>query len=230
VYEYTGRQFDDESGNYYYRTRMHSPQIGRFLKKDMRFLLTMVSKNARFQDADATRVMLNLYLFMNDNPVNGEDPFGFVQTLQSLDPITALYWYMFGKGEEVSIAFDSIDTSDIMPRSFSKVEAETKKKGNREVEITDMKDPYFTRGLTQAFLGRIRLRAEGTFLVTEECLWSFEGKLTADGDWYDFNPDKQRPLLAEMSVHIGGKIPGQRYFIGIRGSKKLSDNGKTERK
>ncbi|WP_164969002.1 RHS repeat-associated core domain-containing protein [Arcobacter sp. CECT 8989] len=31
---YTGRRYDSESGLYYYRNRMYSPNLGRFISKD----------------------------------------------------------------------------------------------------------------------------------------------------------------------------------------------------
>jgi len=34
-YGFTGRQFDPESGNYYYRARSYAPRIGRFMSRDL---------------------------------------------------------------------------------------------------------------------------------------------------------------------------------------------------
>ncbi|MCL4244488.1 MAG: RHS repeat-associated core domain-containing protein, partial [Candidatus Dadabacteria bacterium] len=33
-YSYTGREYDAESGLYYYRARYYDPSIGRFLQED----------------------------------------------------------------------------------------------------------------------------------------------------------------------------------------------------
>ena len=33
-YLFTGRRYDPESGNYYYRARIYSPELGRFLQTD----------------------------------------------------------------------------------------------------------------------------------------------------------------------------------------------------
>ncbi|WP_418202202.1 RHS repeat-associated core domain-containing protein [Anaerohalosphaera lusitana] len=34
-YMYTGRRYDPETGLYYYRARMYSPTLGRFLQPDL---------------------------------------------------------------------------------------------------------------------------------------------------------------------------------------------------
>ena len=59
-YLFTGRRFDDETGNYYYRARYYSPEIGRFLQTDPIYY------------ADG----LNWYSYCNNNPVNWIDPWG----------------------------------------------------------------------------------------------------------------------------------------------------------
>ncbi|MDH4188518.1 MAG: hypothetical protein OEV08_16145, partial [Nitrospira sp.] len=60
-YTYTGREFDSETGLYYYRARAYDPRIGRFLQIDP----------IGFAEGS-----INLYLYTNDNPVDFSDPFG----------------------------------------------------------------------------------------------------------------------------------------------------------
>ena len=60
-YLFTGRELDQETGNYYYRARHYHPGIGRFLQRD---------PLGYFPDN-------NLYRYVNNNPVNWVDPFGF---------------------------------------------------------------------------------------------------------------------------------------------------------
>ncbi len=62
-FTYTGREFDDESGLYYYRARYYDPATGRFLAEDL----------IGFGAGDA-----NLYRYVFNNPVNAIDPFGLV--------------------------------------------------------------------------------------------------------------------------------------------------------
>ena len=59
-YRFTGRKYDYETGNYYYRARYYNPRIGRFLQPDP------VGYSAG----------LNLYTYCINNPLNWVDPWG----------------------------------------------------------------------------------------------------------------------------------------------------------
>lgn len=63
-YSYTGREFDSESGLYYYRERHYDPASGRFLQ----------------QDPVGLAGGLNLYSYVEGNPSNFIDPKGYYQT------------------------------------------------------------------------------------------------------------------------------------------------------
>lgn len=60
-YTYTGREFDSESGLYYYRARHYDPTAGRFLQKDP----------IGINGGD-----LNLYAYAANNPLDAIDPTG----------------------------------------------------------------------------------------------------------------------------------------------------------
>jgi RHS repeat-associated protein len=60
-YYFTGRRFDEETGLYYYRARMYSAEIGRFLQTDP----------LGYLDGP------NLYRYARNSPVNLIDPIGF---------------------------------------------------------------------------------------------------------------------------------------------------------
>ncbi|MCP5101666.1 MAG: hypothetical protein GY943_39495, partial [Chloroflexi bacterium] len=60
-YQFAGRRYDLESGNYYYRARIYSPDLGRFLSEDP----------LGFDAGD-----YNLYRYVFNNPTNLTDPTG----------------------------------------------------------------------------------------------------------------------------------------------------------
>ena len=65
TYLYTGREYDWDTGIYYYRARSYNPEVGRFLQRDP----------AEMVDGP------NMYVYCGGEPVNRVDPFGnFVGT------------------------------------------------------------------------------------------------------------------------------------------------------
>ena len=57
---FTGREYDHETGNYFYRARYYDPRLGRFLSRDPLDILPDV----------------NLYRYVKNNPSNNVDPSG----------------------------------------------------------------------------------------------------------------------------------------------------------
>ncbi len=68
-YTYTGREFDSETGLYYYRARYYDAATGRFLQKDM----VGIKRGS------------NLYSYLRDNPSNGTDSTGLDASLRPYD-------------------------------------------------------------------------------------------------------------------------------------------------
>jgi RHS repeat-associated protein len=60
VFGYTGREFDSETGLYYYRARYYSPRLGQFLQTD----------------PIGTQDDVNLYRYVGSDPLNQRDPTG----------------------------------------------------------------------------------------------------------------------------------------------------------
>jgi len=60
-FTYTAREYDKETGNYYYRARYYSPEMGRFISED----------RIRFSAGD-----INFYRYVFNNVSNFIDPFG----------------------------------------------------------------------------------------------------------------------------------------------------------
>ncbi|MEN6374978.1 MAG: RHS repeat-associated core domain-containing protein, partial [Smithella sp.] len=61
-YTYTAREYDYETGLYFYRARYYDPKAGRFITKDP----------ISFAGGD-----VNLYNYVKNNPLNWIDPWGF---------------------------------------------------------------------------------------------------------------------------------------------------------
>ena len=77
-YSYTGREFDPESGLYFYRSRYYDSRIGRFINEDP----------IGIDGGD-----LNLYGYVLNNPVNAIDPTGeFVQAVIGAGSSVAAGW------------------------------------------------------------------------------------------------------------------------------------------
>ncbi len=62
-YLYTGREYDWETGIYYYRYRYYNPEIGRFM-----------------QSSWELNEEMNMYVYVNNDPVKGTDPTGHPET------------------------------------------------------------------------------------------------------------------------------------------------------
>jgi len=84
-FRFTGREWDEENGLYYYRTRYYDPQIGRFISKSLS------------QGFITNPQSLNKYSYAYNNPMSNKDPFGLSPSnasrgkpIQSADSI-ALY-------------------------------------------------------------------------------------------------------------------------------------------
>lgn len=88
-YTYTGREWDRETGLYYYRARYYDPVEGRFVSKDP----------IGFEGGD-----VNLYAYVQNNPVNDKDPFGLSGLFPEPSLPSFLYLTTFNAHREQSLA------------------------------------------------------------------------------------------------------------------------------
>ena len=74
-YGFTGRRFDTETGLWYYRNRMYSAKLGRFLQRDP----------AGYVDG------MNLFSYVKNNPLRFLDPQGLMSEMGDKD-LAAFTW------------------------------------------------------------------------------------------------------------------------------------------
>ena len=89
-YTFTGREYDEETGLYYYRARYYDANTGRFISTDPLNLAKVIllkqssSREVRYFADSVYRFALtypqvfNEYLYVINNPVNWIDPYGLI--------------------------------------------------------------------------------------------------------------------------------------------------------
>jgi len=81
-FRYTGREWDGDTGLYYYRARYYSPEMARFISEDPIGLEGNINMYVYFDNVGNPSVSINLYTYALNNPTNYIDPTGnFAQVL-----------------------------------------------------------------------------------------------------------------------------------------------------
>jgi len=101
-YTFTGREYDPESGLYYYRARYYDPGIGRFLQPDpldmaMVILIRQYLPSSRIAmlfyqySLRNPLTMSNVYPYVGNNPINWVDPKGTISVIPAIGIFLATY-------------------------------------------------------------------------------------------------------------------------------------------
>ena len=99
---FTGREYDEESGLYYYRMRHYDPAIGRFIQPDL-----------HPGTSERPLTMVNRYIYALNNPVNLTDPYGLYPDFNGLDELAQVFT------DFISWLFGHISGNDPAPVSNS---------------------------------------------------------------------------------------------------------------
>ena len=215
-YLFTGREFDQEIGLYYYRARYYDANTGRFLSEDP------------IGFGDDT----NLYKYVLNNPSNATDPSGLLTFFE------AYSHNIGGSGTPLTQNFSEINTSMVKPSDFSQVKkalnsasnqnnnsscSSEQEKSPKQIRIDDRRS-FKVPGVQVFTFGNITLRLQGTLNIYEST-WKFNGTLKAFDDTFDFNPSTHRGDAGENLTTIGRQLPGKSFLIQIRGAKNISERG-----
>jgi RHS repeat-associated protein len=96
-FQYTGREFDAETGLYYYRARYYDPAAGRFLSEDL----------LRFD------IGTDFYSYTANNPLMFKDPLGLSPTPNRTQPCsnkpTCLQVFLSGLGDTAESALENAE-------------------------------------------------------------------------------------------------------------------------
>ena len=86
-FQYTGRELDSETGLHYYRARYYDPNAGRFVS----------------EDPIGVQGGINLYAYVDNNPMNFVDPGGLTKTCVPYgDAMPFFWWTSYGPSVPIS--------------------------------------------------------------------------------------------------------------------------------
>jgi RHS repeat-associated protein len=153
-YGYTGREFDSDTGLYYYRARWYDSQVGRFISEDPIGL-----------NGGGT----NLYGYVHNNPINSYDPTGLydIDVHYYLTYYLALHTGCFSDWESREIAEHDLKSDRDNDKAPGLGVTEAQRRRNVLFHAFGTPDENAARSaelLTQAFRNGGNLDALGTYL------------------------------------------------------------------
>jgi len=140
-FTYTAREYDKETGNYYYRARYYSPEMGRFISEDP---LGLAVDN-------------NFYQYTINNPINMVDPLGLVppeflskereNNLKII--VNAVTGNVFTEAELNKLIPPVVDKTGFLEviQATGIADKKLEKEGNAKVKLTKKENDYLDKVL-----------------------------------------------------------------------------------
>jgi len=208
-FQYTAREFDSESGLYYYRARYYDSNAGRFLGEDP----------LRFDEG------MDFYTYAKGSPQNYADPTGL---FGQEDIWKAWRHYCDGSGTPWRASFGSINWGSLQNTEIARVKGMVGGSCSERTVPVSFNINAQAEGADKLIIGRHVVRVQGQLKVHCDCTWDFIGDLSsAEGyDVYQFYPS-DRGIVGETETWIGGHgCKGTPFRIYLPGSTSGSASGK----
>jgi len=141
--------------------------------------------------------------------------------------VQALCHYMLGSRKPLEIDFIHIMPLFIRLTDFEKFREELEKYEGKNVKTSILvKDGYTVQPFDWLTFGSISVIIEGIF-ESDMRGWMFSGTLGPEKDLYDFDLEKShRSKIGEFCTKQGSKLPGEKFEIRIKGSRRIQDSGR----
>ncbi len=201
---YPGQYFDEESNLNYNYQRSYQFGQGRYSQSDP------IGLDGGW----------NRFGYVGGNALSLVDPEGLLSASE------ALAHYLGGTGTALDMDFSEIPTYFVKPTDFPKLNAAINGACfDQKISIDDR--TAFASFMKWLTVGNITLRLQGTLIKKCDCSWNFSGHIKSFDDVYDFNESNHRSNVGENLTTVGRLLPGKEYAIRIRGSKPISQKGRS---